>query len=204
MGSPSDSRRLYERLAAGDDAALEALLDLHLPELRAFVRLRTGWEIRRKESSSDVVQSVCREILQHRDRFRHPGENAFKHWLFLTALRKLSNKAEYWRAAKREAAREVRPSDADADDSHADRELLDVYGTLCTPSRELVSREEVQRIEATFDQLSEEHREVITLSRIVRLSHAEIAEKLGRSEQATRQLLFRALSRLAELLEIER
>jgi DNA-directed RNA polymerase specialized sigma24 family protein len=45
--------------------------------------------------------------------------------------------------------------------------------------------------------LSEEHREVITLARVVRLPHALVGEALGRSEEAARQLLVRALTRLA-------
>jgi DNA-directed RNA polymerase specialized sigma24 family protein len=44
---------------------------------------------------------------------------------------------------------------------------------------------------------------VIALSRNVALSHAEIAEQIGRSEGATRTLLYRALERLSELLDAE-
>jgi type IV pilus assembly protein PilW len=78
------------------------------------------------------------------------------------------------------------------------RGLLDCYRTFCTPSGVLQAREEVERIEAAFDALPDDYREVITLSRIVGLSHAEIAERSGRSEGATRTLLYRALGRLAE------
>src|SRR5258705_6880905 len=80
-----DSVRLAERAAAGDRAALDELVVRHVDGLRAFVRLRVGPELRARESSSDLVQSVCREVLQDARRFQHAGESAFKSWLYTTA-----------------------------------------------------------------------------------------------------------------------
>ena len=66
-------------------------------------------------------------------------------------------------------------------------------GSGPTASQLASANELSERMERAFDQLSEEHREVIALSRIVGLSHAEIAAQLGRSEGAVRMLLSRAL-----------
>jgi RNA polymerase sigma factor (sigma-70 family) len=55
------------------------------------------------------------------------------------------------------------------------------------------ARELSDRIERAFDMLSKDPREVIALARIVGLSHAEIAEQLGRTEGAVRVQLSRAL-----------
>jgi RNA polymerase sigma factor (sigma-70 family) len=60
-----------------------------------------------------------------------------------------------------------------------------------------MGREGAEKLEDAFDELSEEHREIITLSRIVGLSHGEIAAQLGKSEVACRQLLRRALVKLS-------
>ena len=57
------------------------------------------------------------------------------------------------------------------------------------------------RSELAFETLPEDHREVISLSRIVGLPHKEVGEQMGRSEEATRQLLRRALAGLAVALE---
>ena len=151
------------------------------------------------ESTSDIVQSVCREILQHKDRFQYPGEDGFRRWLYTTALRKVSKRAEFYRAQRRDAARTV-PLEDGGDDPQA---LLSCYGRFCSPSQAFQAREEVERIEGAFDQLPEHYREVITLSRIAGLSHAEIAERTGRTEGSTRMLLFRALEQLSELLDGE-
>jgi RNA polymerase sigma-70 factor (ECF subfamily) len=186
--------------AAGDRAAVDELLRRYLPELRAFVRLRAGGALRAHESSSDIVQSVCREILEHSERFRHPGESAFKRWLFTTALRKISDRWEHWTAAKRDAGGEP----AAAEDASGQRELAICYASVFSPSAEAMLREEIERLEAAFERLGEEQREVITLAHLVGLSRAEIAEQMGRSEGAVRVLLHRALARLAELLDTGR
>jgi RNA polymerase sigma-70 factor (ECF subfamily) len=194
---PEDSARLAEQAARGDERAMRTLLEMHLGDLRAFVRLRAGPELRQREASSDLVQSVCREVLEHGDRFRHPNEGAFRRWLFTTALRKIADRADHWHALKRDVAREEAPPSRDASGDDA---LLACYGTFSTPSQDAMAREEIQRVERAFEHLSEEQREVITLAHVVGLSRAEIAEHLQKSEGAVRVLLHRSLARLTELL----
>ncbi len=191
---------LVQSASHGDGAAIETLLERYLPGLEAFVRLRQGRMLKAKESSADIVQSVCREVLQHIDRYQYRGEAQFKHWLYATALRKIANRAEYYRAQKRDAAMEVRlPSGSSSEGG--DARLLACYGSFCTPSQDLMLREELQRIESAFEKLPDDYREVILLSRIVGLSHTEIAEQMERSEGAVRTLLSRALARLSGLLD---
>ncbi len=184
---------LTRAAAGGERGAVDALIGRYLPELRAFVRLRAGALIRQRESSSDIVQSVCREVLEHAERFQHPSESAFKRWLFTTALRKLSNRRDFYLAEKRDALREAKQ----ADSMHGDRELLDCYRNFSTPSHGAMIREEVERVEAAMEGLSDANREVITLAHIVGLSRAEIAEQMDRSESAVRVLLHRALAQLS-------
>jgi RNA polymerase sigma-70 factor, ECF subfamily len=192
------SRILVEAAAAGDAAAVDALLAQHLPGLRAYVRLRAGPMLRARESASDLVQSVCRDVLENIDRFRYPGESAFKAWLFATAMRKIADRAEYWNAGKRDVAKEVLALDAPVGgESGQDAQLADVYRSVCSPSRVAMGREVMERLEGAFEKLPEDYREVVVLARIVGLSRAEIAEKMGRSEASVRNLLSRALAELA-------
>jgi RNA polymerase sigma-70 factor (ECF subfamily) len=189
--------QLAEKAALGDRAAAEELLEHYLPRLRAFVRLRAGPLIRRHESNADIVQSVCREVLQHVDRFQHPSESAFRRWLFTTALRKLSNRRDFYMAEKRDVLRNARE-----DDTERNRELLECYSSFSTPSGHVAVQEEIARVEEAMESLSEEHREVITLAHLVGLSRAEIAEQMGRSEGAVRHLLHRALAQLGVRLGV--
>ncbi len=189
---------LAQAAARGDESALGRLLELYLPDLRAFVRLRAGALVRAKESTSDIVQSVCREVLQHSERFRFPSENAFRQWLFTTALRKLVDRRERWLAQKRGAAHElaIGAESGALDEEH----LVAAYRRLSSPSGHAMAREEIERLESAFDRLPEDYREVVTLSRIVGLDRAEIAIQMERSEGSVRMLLARALAELAELL----
>lgn len=197
-----DFERLLEQAAAGEPDAIQSLLERYLTGLRGFIRLRAGPLIREREEVSDLVQTVCVEVMKKMDRFQHGGETEFKHWLYATALRQVRNRVKYWRREKRSASRELSfDSKTGGPGRSGMRDLLDTYTTLTTPSRRLMSGEEVRRIEAAFDLLSDDHKRVITLARLVGLSHQEIAAKMGRSEEAVRALLHRALAALTELLE---
>lgn len=191
-----DDPELVRRASTGDGEALEALLVQHLPALHGFVRLRAGPSIRSREETVDLVQSVCREILDHRERFTQPSSNGFRRWLYATALRKIGHRAEHWRAVKRDAAREVGLPVSRED-------ILMAYGSVCTPSRAAEAREEMERVEGAFDELPEHYREVVLLRRIAGLEYAAIAEQVGKSEVAVRTILSRALAKLADRLSEE-
>jgi RNA polymerase sigma-70 factor (ECF subfamily) len=169
----------------------------HLAALTAFVRLRAGPLIRAHESCADVVQSACREVLAHADRFEFGGDSQFRHWLYTTALRKITDRQRYYLAAKRRRDRDGRRGTTNVHDS----EIAARYGTaFSSPSDAAMRREDVERLERAFDLLSEADREVVTLARIAGLTHAEIARKLGTSPGAVRTRLSRALARLAALM----
>jgi RNA polymerase sigma-70 factor (ECF subfamily) len=177
---------------------IDDLLAAHVPALRAFVRLRMGSALRAKESASDLVQSVCREILENRERYQFRSDENFKRWLFTTALRVVKNKARYWQREKRDAGRERAHA---VTTSSGGSSFSDCYRSMITPSRDALGREEVERFERAFETLPEEAREIISLARIVGLSHKEIADHLGKTEAATRQSLHRALASLAAALQ---
>ena len=196
--SDPDIPNLTERAARGERAALDRLLELYLPELEAFVARRAGKPVREHESAADIVQSVCREVLQHAERFRHPSEVAFKQWLYTTALRKISSRVDFYRAQKRDLGRVENFAPGSVDEAAS--RVFDFYASLSSPSRHLMLQEEVVRIESAFAQLSDEQRLVITMAHVQGLSRVEIGERLGKSEGAVRVLLHRALARVSELL----
>lgn len=181
---------------AAGRARLEELLQQHLPRLRAYIRLRTNRDIRARESHTDLVQSVCREVLAGSSGFEYRGDAAFRKWLYTAALRKIVERDRELRAQKRDVRREV-VGDGDDDE----RGLFDAYATVTTPSLVLSRRENIEALERAFDRLSDEHREIVTLARIVGLSHEEIAEQTGRSVVACRQMLRRALIKLQLALD---
>lgn len=190
------SAQLVSQASQGDPAAIDSLLERHLPRLRAFIRLKAGEQIRAKESVADLVQSVCREVLQDLDQFRYEGEAAFRQWLFNAAMRKIVDRGRFYKAQKRDAAREVRLDAGSGTDDAGAAEI----GALFTPSRDAMVQEEAERIAAAFRALPDHYREVVTMARIYGYSNAEIGAEIGKGEGAVRMLLSRALTRLSALL----
>ena len=195
MGDPAAS-------AGPDGFPLEELLNKHLPGLRAFVASRVDRLVHAKESNADIVQSVCREVLEHIDRFEHRSEAGFKQWLYRTAERKIIDRYRYYTADKRDAARELPPaqSEPSSDGDLLAAALRDAQGGRPTPSHEAIAREELLRTSRAFEGLPPVYREVILLSRVHGVPHAEIAKRLGKTEGAVRNLLYRGLGALTDRL----
>lgn len=187
MGSAGE-----DEVRSGSDerrARLDALFDRHLPGLMAFVRVRAGEGLRRREATVDLVQSACYEVLRDLTPEDADSEGVFRHRLYLAAERKIIDRVRYHASQKRRAPGEGEPRELEL--------ALRGYSGVFTPSREAAAREELARMEAVLRRLPDDHREVIVLAQIVGLSHAEIAERMDRSEGAVRVLLHRALAKLA-------
>ena len=184
----SEDGELLQRVTSGDGAALEALVKKHLPMLRAYVRLNVPGDVRARESCSDLVQSVCREVIQKRDEFDYRGPEAFRAWLFRWALHKIKDRAKYYRAEKRAAGREAELQDGDA--------VRALYASLGTPSAAAIAHEQAELLERAFDKLADDDRQVIALCRIAGMPREEAAAEMGKSVAAVRTQLSRALVRL--------
>ena len=180
---------------AQDRAAVEQLLVRHLPGLQAWLQLRMGALLRARETPEDLVQSVAREVLGGIGDFEWRGEAAFRHWLYTRAQHKLVDKARFVGAERRSPARE---RELPEENSSA---VLQPWGDLLTPSRDAVAKEEIAHIEAAFAELPEDYQEAIGMKRLCGMDYPEIAERMGRSEGAVRNLVYRGLSRLALRLQ---
>ena len=176
----------FAAASAGDADALDRLLAQYLPQLHAFVRSRLG-SLRQREESGDVVQSVCRQLMASRQTFEFRGEAPFRAWLFTAALNKIREKHRFHHLDKRDPGRVAHGLDP--------HELPGAE--LATPSQEAVGNELADHLAKAIASLPEEHREVIALVRTVGLPHRVVAEMMGRSEGAVRQLLGRALTGVA-------
>lgn len=179
--------------AGGDRDAVEALLVEHLGALQAYIRLNTGPLVRAHEQTTDLVQSVCREVLERAGDFEYRGAQAFRRWLFTTALHKIMNRARDLTADRRDKRREVGTPSSPA--------VAACYASIVTPSRVAMGKEAIDAFEAVFDELNDDYRHAITLRRIANLDYPEIANAMDRSEGAVRNLVYRGLAKLAADLE---
>ncbi len=178
----------------GDRAALDELLARNLPLLHAFIRLRAGPKVRAFESCSDLVQSVCRELVEDLPGLSFPNDASLRAWLFQTALNKVRSRGRHLGRQRRDPDRVIGGS--------LGAELVEGYAVLGTPSAAAMSAEQIDRLERAFDRLSEDQREVITLARLAGLPLAEVGSAMGgRSPAAVSMLLGRALAALDRLLQ---
>jgi len=177
---------------------LESLLERHLDDLQSYVRKNMGPALAQRESCADLVQSICREVLQSHGRYQFQGEAAFRKWLLQVALHKLIDRRRFYRSRKRDQiARE-----ADLSAAWQIEEIAKLARTLGSPSGEAMLREDIGRLGRALDQLGERDREVIRMIHIEGLTHADVAERIGCTESQSRGRLFLALARLSAHLKV--
>jgi hypothetical protein len=109
------------------------------------VRLRVDATLRQHESCSDLVQSVCREVLQHAGRFQYDGAERFRAWRFRAALNKILERKRSLAANKRDVQRQT-PIAPEAD-------FADLRMAMQSPSQMAVAGELASQMEQAFDLL---------------------------------------------------
>lgn len=179
------SAELLRQAKAGSPDAVNALYERYAGRLLAFIRLRMGRDLRARLESRDILQSALLKSLQHLDELKGTDTPSLMAWLARIAEHEIRDRADYQQRQRRDVARDV----AIEDDS-----------PIAAASRSALSRvildEEARRLEDAIESLSPEHREVIVLRKFEELSFADVARRMGRSEDASRMLLARAMTAL--------
>jgi RNA polymerase sigma-70 factor (ECF subfamily) len=178
------STDLLRRAKQGSDAALNLLYEQCAGRLLAFIRLRLGRELRAKLESRDILQATLLKSLTHLHELRGDERESLMAWLARIAEREIRDRADYHGRQRRDAAREVGVDDV----------------PIAAPARSALSQvildEQARRLEEALETLAPDHREVILLRKFEELTFPEIAQRLGRSEDACRMLFARAMTSL--------
>jgi RNA polymerase sigma-70 factor (ECF subfamily) len=181
---------LLRRAKEGSIGALNALYERAAPRLLSYIRLRMGRDLRARLESRDILQASLLKSLQHLDEFRGSETHSVMAWLAKIAEREIRDRADHQHRQRRDAAREV-PVDDDAPLAAVARSAL----------TQAILSEEAARLERALEELSPEHREVILLRKFEELPFKDIGRRLGKSEDACRMLLARAMTSLTLALE---
>lgn len=180
-----DQGELIRRAQAGSPEALNALYERCAGRLLAYVRLRLGRELRSRLESRDILQAAMVKSLEHLQELKAENTGSLMGWLARIADNEIRDRADYHHRQRRDAAREI-SLDEDLPVSAITRSAL---------SRVILD-ERAQRLEQAMEELSPVHREVILLRKFEELSFPDIARRLGKSEDACRMLLARAMTAL--------
>ena len=102
---------LLQRWNGGDEQALQALLQLHLPWIQTHVSQRLGGLVRAKEDTNDVVQDALVEFLRYGPRFKVSNEAHLRFLLGRIAENVLRDRHDFFTRFCRRQARPVEPRD---------------------------------------------------------------------------------------------
>lgn len=194
------TRYLVTLAKEGDRSAIDQLCRIYGERIRRIIRLRIDRKLRPKIDSVDVVQDALVQALAGLENFTYRNEGDFLRWLSRIAENKLRDILDKFHADKRDIRREIPFKKIEA---NTEGNSFGVDGPLqtTTPSVLFSRKEQFDRLERAIDQLKPEYREVIFLNRIERLSHEEIALRMGKSKGAVAMLLSRALVALTAAYE---
>jgi RNA polymerase sigma factor (sigma-70 family) len=183
--SVESSGDLLQRAKSGSPEALNQLYERCAGRLLAFIRLRLGKSLRARLESRDILQATLLKSLGHLDDLKADETRSLMAWLARIAEHEIRDCADFHHRQRRDAARDVAMDD-DAALPALTRSALSG----------LILDEQAQQLEAALESLSPAHREVILLRKFEELPFAEIARRLGKTEDACRMLLARAMTAL--------
>ena len=192
-----DPLPLTARVRQGDRTALAAYVEDRRPALVAFIERRLGSGLRGKMEPQDVLQELAVKALRELPGTDLTDRDPFG-WLCQLAEQCIVDGHRHFAAGKRDSKREVAGS-APVGDGTQDLIAL-LSASLTSPTQAVVKHERQGRLETALEAFSAEQREALRLRYGVGLPTKEVAQRIGKSDVATRVMLARLVQKLQELL----
>lgn len=180
MSKENTTESRIARARAGDREAFDALAAEYRGRLLAFARTRLGPDLLARLEPEDLVQDALLRAYESLERFEWRGPESLFSWIASIVEFRIRDVS---RAARRQPQLPLE---------------IDPAGDAITGSRRLRREERFERLERALECLSGDHREVIRLACIRKVSVSEIAQHLHRTPGAVRHLLLRALEKLRD------
>jgi RNA polymerase sigma-70 factor, ECF subfamily len=186
---------LMARLRSGEDAAAREVFDRFAGRLVALARGRFNRLLARKVDPEDVVQSAFKSFfVRHRAGTLDVGDDdGLWNLLTLITLRKCADRAEYFLAGRRDAAREATGT---ANGGVPDAWLV-ALDRQPRPEEAAILAETVEHL---FRDVGAHERPILELS-LQGYTTSEISVRLGRAERSVRRLREHIRKRLERLQE---
>lgn len=176
-----------ERLVAGHDEALNALMERHATPVFRFLCRLLGNE----EDANDLAQESFVRVFQHRERFR--SREKFTTWLY-TIAGNLARNHHRWRSRHPQVS-------LDATNEASEGSLGDVLPSpQASPGETAEAAERAAAVRAAVDGLPEDMRESIILCEWEDMSMAEAAAVMQTTPKAVESHLYRARKVLRQRL----
>jgi len=179
MGDREVDQQLVERAQRGDKHAFELLVAKYQ---RRLGRLISRF-VRNTAEAEDLTQEAFIKAYRALPAFR--GDSAFYTWLYRIGI----NTAKNHLLAQGRRAPTSTPFDAEEAEAFEDASLLH---EVATPENELMSKQVVEVVNSSLQQLPEDLRTALTLREIEGLSYEEIAAVMNCPIGTVRSRIFRA------------
>lgn len=184
MGDREVDQQLVERAQRGDKHAFELLVAKYQ---RRLGRLISRF-VRNAAEAEDVTQDAFIKAYRALPAFR--GDSAFYTWLYRIGI----NTAKNHLVAQGRRAPTSTPLDAEEAEEFEDAALLH---EVATPENELMSKQVVEVVNASLQELPDDLRTALTLREIEGLSYEEIAAVMDCPIGTVRSRIFRAREAIA-------
>lgn len=200
MSSAEDFPDLLAAARQGDGEALGRILEGHRNYLTLLARIQIGRRLRGKVDAADLVQDTFLDAHRQFARFRGDAPHAVASWLRRILAGQLAHVVRRYCAVE---ARDVRLEQSLAQElgSSSDDLAQKVPNSGTSPSEAAVRREAVMRLADALEQLPADYRDVILLRQIEGMPFAEVAARLGRTEDSVQKLWVRGLDALRKILD---
>ena len=182
----AETSRFLALAREGEPRALEDLYRRLGPRLLGLIRVRMGRGLRDHFESQDILQACLLKSFQGLPEFRGVGTAQVMAWLARIAENEIRDRADFHGRQRRDGRLEAT----------LDPALEPVAARIRSALSEIIFDEEAARLEGAIAALAPDQREVVILRKFHDLSFAEIGERMGRSEDASRMLLARAMTAL--------
>lgn len=194
------TQRLLLQAEAGDEPAVNALIERHRDALRRMVAARMDRGMAGRVDASDIVQEALIEAHRRLSEYVRDAPMPFHLWLRQIAKDRLIDAHRRNRAQRRDVGREQALATA----ARADQSSLDLAAQLCdmelTPAAHVLRKELESRFWLALDQLDESDREIVLMRHQEQLGNGEVAELLGLTPAAAGMRYLRAIRRLRTAL----
>ena len=201
MSERSDLSELTQRVRQRDAEALGKYIDQHRDQLAGFLRSITGEHLLSVVELDDLIQEISAAALTGLDSAPLDQYEPMQ-WLQQLARRRVVDAHRFhFQAARRDAGRQQAIHGGGPGDCSA-MGLEQMLAISMTSASAAMSRDiRMIRVQQAIEGLSDEQRTAIRLRYAEGLPTKEIAERIGKTDVATRVLLSRSMRQLEKLLD---
>jgi len=184
----------------GDAAAVTKLLDAHRAGTLEYICRHFPKELAGMIDPADVLQDTLFEAWRSLATFRDTGQDSFPRLLVTIARHQLIDCLRSYNSLRRGGSGAL-PAEGDQHLLQPVSRLLEELAVHCrTPSRSAATREFLEAVNRSIGDLPEDQGCAVRFRHVDQLTIAEVACKMGKTEDAVHQLCNRGLRGLRKAL----